>query len=678
MAAEKEREFSVLMFQDTKPGMKTERQELEDCQPEMELEESEETSRAAEVQTVNQSFIVTPQHIKWEPEDGLSSEPWDIQWQEFLDTPQTPPSGQGNSQLPETMPGEEVRNVLLPFEGAGGSSRWAKEDRVIRLMPRLNKMAQEAQNLNATNRRGDGYVKKPKTADPIISELQCQRFRQYCYQEAEGPWEAYSQLRELCYQWLMPEKRTKEQILELLILEQFLTILPQELQSWIREHGSESCFHAAALAEDFLLRKQEAERQDQQLSGAKREMTMNASVEEEATLETALGQLREDSSELGDEGQIENDRLSLERSQCHELEEDISNRDEPKRLQGIEMDEQSSQSLASHPSVLRFCEMTVQETINKGIRRGPKACENVFGDKLHLNAHQRTHAEEKPYECSVCGKGFLSRSGVIIHMRIHSTEKPYNCSGCSKSFRRSSHLHTHSRIHTGEKPFTCLDCGKGFSRSSNLISHQRIHTGEKPYACSSCTKQFCDKSSLVRHERLHTGDRPFKCTECGKSFSQSHHLITHQRMHTGEKPYRCLHCDKSFCDKSTYIRHQKNHTGEKPFKCTDCGESFSRSKHLIRHRRIHTARELYLCLDCGESFCRKSGLKMHQRIHTGEKPYECPDCGKKFNRSTNLISHQRIHTGEKPYGCSECGKRFNRRTHLVSHQKIHTQRKETA
>uniref|UniRef100_F1S1Q2 SCAN domain containing 3 n=1 Tax=Sus scrofa TaxID=9823 RepID=F1S1Q2_PIG len=82
-------------------------------------------------------------------------------------------------------------------------------------------------------------------------ELSRQRFRQLCYQETPGPREALSQLRELCRQWLSPEIHTKEQILELLVLEQLLTILPEELQAWVREHHPESGEEVVTVLEDL-------------------------------------------------------------------------------------------------------------------------------------------------------------------------------------------------------------------------------------------------------------------------------------------------------------------------------------------------------------------------------------------------------------------------------------------
>ncbi|XP_070081216.1 zinc finger protein 446 isoform X4 [Equus caballus] len=75
------------------------------------------------------------------------------------------------------------------------------------------------------------------------------RFRGFCYQEVAGPQEALAQLRELCRQWLQPEVRSKEQMLELLVLEQFLGTLPPEIQAWVREQRPGSPEEAAALVE---------------------------------------------------------------------------------------------------------------------------------------------------------------------------------------------------------------------------------------------------------------------------------------------------------------------------------------------------------------------------------------------------------------------------------------------
>nr|XP_060505430.1 zinc finger protein 394 isoform X2 [Panthera onca] len=88
-------------------------------------------------------------------------------------------------------------------------------------------------------------------ADCQDSEKSRQQFRRFRYQEVAGPEEALSRLRELCRRWLRPEMHTKEQILELLVLEQFLSILPQELQAWVRKHCPQSGEKAAAVVRAF-------------------------------------------------------------------------------------------------------------------------------------------------------------------------------------------------------------------------------------------------------------------------------------------------------------------------------------------------------------------------------------------------------------------------------------------
>ena len=77
------------------------------------------------------------------------------------------------------------------------------------------------------------------------------QFRQFGYQESPGPREALNRLRELCRLWLRPEVYTKKQTLELLVLEQFLAILPEDLQAWLQEHRPENGEEAVTMLEEL-------------------------------------------------------------------------------------------------------------------------------------------------------------------------------------------------------------------------------------------------------------------------------------------------------------------------------------------------------------------------------------------------------------------------------------------
>nr|XP_060147969.1 zinc finger protein 75D isoform X2 [Globicephala melas] len=87
--------------------------------------------------------------------------------------------------------------------------------------------------------------------DSLGPESARQHFRSFYYHEAPGPLEAVSQLQELCHQWLRPEIHSKEQILELLVLEQFLTILPRDIQNWVQKYHPQSIREAVALVDRF-------------------------------------------------------------------------------------------------------------------------------------------------------------------------------------------------------------------------------------------------------------------------------------------------------------------------------------------------------------------------------------------------------------------------------------------
>ncbi|XP_062978655.1 zinc finger and SCAN domain-containing protein 21-like [Elgaria multicarinata webbii] len=529
-----------------------------------------------------------PQQVKQEPAEGMP-QAWDGPWQEFLKAVQSPHPGWGNPQLPAPTPWEENSKAFAsPFEGAGDAWIWPRGDWAAR--PLTGEVQQPSHSPEAGD-RGDGGKLKAEVSR-LGAEAQRRRFRQFCYREAEGPREACLRLRALCRQWLEPERRTKEQILELVLLEQFLAVLPTEMQGWVREGGPGTSSQAVVLAEEFLRRQREPKDWEQQVSRPFPETPGNVPKAERVPSGSGQWQVyREakqdsdaDNSSLAGEGWVSENEEEKPQLKCSE-------KMEPSGAFG---------------ETAFLC----QEQLD--------AFENERKSENRYDGHLG-EGECKPVSCPGLGREF---GETIAQERIHKDRRKKVCTECGKSFGRSSDLLKHRRTHTGERPFQCLHCGRSFSDRSNLIAHRRIHADKKPYQCLDCGKSFCQNSYLVRHRRTHTGEKPYKCSYCGRGFSDSSNLVVHKRTHTAsDKPYRCPDCGRKFSEPSLLGRHQRMHAKERPYNCSDCGKTFRHRSDLVRHRRTHTGEKPFTCLDCGKSFSQRSHCSTHERRHMRQKLY---------------------------------------------------------
>nr|XP_020670022.1 zinc finger protein 585A-like [Pogona vitticeps] len=647
---------------------------------------------------------------KMEPTKGMQ-EHWDAQWQEVLETLQSVHPGGGNAAASETVPWEDTRAFLASFEQVAKACQWPKAEWAARLLPALNGIAEEAfRSLEAGDREDYGKVKAAiLRGDALRMEVRRQHFRHFSCQEVEDPRRLHNQLQERCHRWLRPERRSKEQILELLILEQFLASLPPDLQDWIRAGGPDTCSQAVALVEDFLMSQQMVQKEKWQ--GPMKEECLacpeaeegepSVAVEGEVYKETmpntdaqisVLGvakesQVKIENPQWGGTKTEDGSRTALQISQenavvrAEQQEEGWESKEELGKPPLMRENECLGPTDVLPAAVLQPSERDSREEMPLFSKYGRR-----YRFRLDLDV---VDSKEDHNEFPMSEEGFLRNSCLRERQRMITGERrsefPENGQGGHLAEEKPHHSSEfENRLNYPKPPernegggsrgrmYECSHCKKCFSEREHLIHHEQLHTGRKQWEYPRSEKAFPFRQAVMRYQRIYTGEKPYKCSQCGKSFSERENLKRHQRTHTGERRFKCGECGKSFSRSDFLKSHQRIHTGEKPYKCLQCGKGFAVGGTLKNHQRTHTGEKPYKCLQCGKCFTVRGDLKNHQRLHTGEKPYKCSQCGKAFTLRGGLKNHERIHTGEKPYKCSQCGESFRRSEVLRSHQRIHT------
>jgi len=107
-------------------------------------------------------------------------------------------------------------------------------------------------------------------------------------------------------------------------------------------------------------------------------------------------------------------------------------------------------------------------------------CPKSFRSDKQLKQHIFSVHEE--VQCDLCG--FVGKGSTMYTHKLkkHTPNhlRPYQCKLCGKGFVMKHYYEQHLNVHTGAKPFLCPHCGQGFASGGTLRGHIRgVHLGIK-------------------------------------------------------------------------------------------------------------------------------------------------------------------------------------------------------
>ncbi|XP_010596690.1 zinc finger and SCAN domain-containing protein 29 isoform X2 [Loxodonta africana] len=565
--------------------------------------------------------------------------------------------------------------------------------------------------------------------DGTNSETFRQRFRRFHYQEVAGPRQAFSQLWELCCRWLRPEARTKEQIVELLVLEQFLAVLPGEIQNWVQEHCPDSGEEAVALVEDL----------ERQLGRPGRSVTVSVKGQEVRSEKMTplkssqeLLSVRQESVEPQPRGVPKKERA---RSPDLGLQEQMNPKEKlrPFQRSGFPFPKSGVVSRPEQgepwiPDLLGSKERELPGGSHTGDRRMP-------ADLLPSRRERRTWVEQDHW-------GFEDEKVVGVHWGYEETRTLLAILSQTEFYEALRNCHRNSQVYGAvakrlrEYGFlrTLEQCRTKFKGLQK--SYRKVKSGHPPETCpffeemealmsaqvialpSNCLEEAASHSGLVGSdaETENPGQEGWQpdggAEEAMAEGSDSDEMgpeATPQDSDSSSAPV--LFCSPSGFEAG--FENEKNpnrdiseevqlhrtllarserkisrHRNQGKGSESECrsgrqwektpGERRGKlilpersSGKVLNHQKPYLGEKPCKYLTYGRSVGPNSHL-MHQISQQMENPYKCADCGKSFSRSARLIRHRRIHTGEKPYKCLDCGKSFRDSSNFITHRRIHT------
>ncbi|XP_027283135.1 zinc finger protein 496 isoform X1 [Cricetulus griseus] len=542
--------------------------------------------------------------------------------------------------------------------------------------------------------------------EPPSPESSRRLFRRFRYQEAAGPREALQRLWELCRGWLRLERHTKEQILELLVLEQFLAILPWEIQSWVRAQEPESGEQAVAAVEAL---EREPGRpwqwlkhcedpvviddgdgpgpQDLEQERMSAESQSNPDAQPVA-LAQGLGLLSRPPGQPT-EDPVPQDVFLVQEQSVRDVQPVTTCQLPPNRVSPFKdmilCFSEEDWSLLDPAQTGFYGEFIIGEDYGVSMPPNDPAAQPDFSPEeenrprvtemadlqgkealqvscLDLPSLQPSQEEGRKWE-------ELQVPELQPCQQVALTQSPCPGGGGDPPPLKSN-LDQEVTIE-----IVLSSSGDEDSQHSPYCTEELGSPAEKPHSLPT------HRSSTEVGGEVQSSQKSYVCPNCGKIFRWRVNFIRHLRSRREQKPHKCSVCGELFSDSEDLDEHLETHEAQKPYRCTVCGKSFRLNSHLLSHRRIHLQTDKQQPVQKSEEDALETeGADAHALLEKSKAKlgFQCGNCGKGFQRHDHLVrhrSHCHLKNEARPLQCRYCVKTFRQNYDLLRHERLHMKRR---
>ena len=172
------------------------------------------------------------------------------------------------------------------------------------------------------------------------------------------------------------------------------------------------------------------------------------------------------------------------------------------------------------------------------------------------------HSGETKFCCEICSKISKTKRGFIIHQRSHTDERPYNCDNCEKSYRETSSLNQHKKIYHGKNSkIKCDVCDRIFMSTRKLENHKLTHDPIKRMA--EYKKRVSESKSFTENQKevAYNLAKEIGIQKAASKLEMSCNTLSNWVV-LKENPKKCSQCDQNFTRQAKLDKHIQAWHGE--------------------------------------------------------------------------------------------------------------------